>query len=87
MYNYGMQSPVMQSYNPYSYQGSVTQRVNNNIPRYDIIRVNCKPGKLQKQHLKNGLIGKPRQKSYMKIAMLSLYLIILLLQMQCLSQS
>ena len=44
MYNYGMQSPVMQSYNPYSYQGGVTQRVNNNLPRYDIIRVNGKPG-------------------------------------------
>lgn len=38
MYNYGMPSPVMQGYNPYSYQGSTMQRVNNNLPHYEIIR-------------------------------------------------
>lgn len=44
MYNYGMPSPVMQGYNPYSYQSSAMQRVNNNLPHYEIIRVNGKPG-------------------------------------------
>lgn len=44
MYNYGMPSPVMQGYNPYSYQNGAMQRVNNNLPHYEIIRVNGKPG-------------------------------------------
>jgi hypothetical protein len=44
MYNYGMPSPVMQGYNQYSYQNGAMQRVNNNLPHYEIIRVNGKPG-------------------------------------------